>query len=810
MKKLYFTAIIAVIAIIQTFAQAPMNTDANIFGDVQSNGDHISFATILVQGTNITTATDATGHYKIINLDEGDYTIIAQTFGYKRSEQKVTVVEGKTVEVNFELEEDLIGLEEVVVSSDRDAVDRKSSNIIVNSLNKEVFNVTNSVSLAEGLDFTPGLRTENNCQNCGFTQVRMNGLDGPYSQILINSRPIFSGLAGVYGLELFPTNMIEKVEVVRGGGSAIFGGNAIAGTINIITKEPISNSFSLSSNISAAGLDQEELSFDRSLNFNASVVSDDLKSGLSLFGLIRDRDPYDVNGDGFSEEVLMENQTIGISTFYKPTTRTKLSLDLYRIHEFRRGGDQFEKLPHETLITEQLEHDIFGAGFAFDILTKSGNKYSVYTAGQTVDRASYYGAEGDRTAYGQTDDISMNSGLQYTSRFDFISNSKLIVGADHSYNQLEDIKLGADGADNTTISDQAVNTYGSFVQYELDFNIVKVSAGVRYDNYQVVDNAEDHDPISGNVIIPRANLLFNIVDGLQFRTSYARGYRAPQIFDEDLHIETSGLRRITHDNDPDLEQESSDSYSASFIYDNIFGTDKPVHFEFIAEGFYTMLNNPFVNEMGEPDEFGNVVFTRQNAESGALVYGVNLESSIAFSKNLMFRFGFTQQKSEYEEAQGWGEEYASVSKSFMRTPDSYGFLTAEFSPIDHLKLALTGTFTGSMLVPHFGGPTEEDIANMTPAEYAENEPIINAMYAEDIVQGEILEVTDAFLNMGAKISYDFQLKNFYKIRVNAGMENILDEMQHDHDRGVYRDAGYIYGPHRSRGVFFGLEIGTGI
>jgi outer membrane receptor for ferrienterochelin and colicins len=478
MKKLYFTAIIAVIAIIQTFAQAPMNTDANIFGDVQSNGDHISFATILVQGTNITTATDATGHYKIINLDEGDYTIIAQTFGYKRSEQKVTVVEGKTVELNFELEEDLIGLEEVVVSSDRDAVDRKSSNIIVNSLNKEVFNVTNSISLVEGLDFTPGLRTENNCQNCGFTQVRMNGLDGPYSQILINSRPIFSGLAGVYGLELFPTNMIEKVEVVRGGGSAMFGGNAIAGTINIITKEPISNSFSLSSNISAAGLDQEELSFDRSLNFNASVVSDDLKSGLSLFGLIRDRDPYDDNGDGFSEEILMENQTIGISTFYKPTSRTKLSLDLYRIHEFRRGGDQFEKLPHETLITEQLEHDIFGAGFAFDILTKSGNKFSVYTAGQTVDRASYYGAEGDRTAYGQTDDISMNSGLQYTGRFDFISNSKLILGADHSYNQLEDIKLGADGADNTTISDQAVNTYGSFVQYELDFNIVKLSAGV--------------------------------------------------------------------------------------------------------------------------------------------------------------------------------------------------------------------------------------------------------------------------------------------------------------------------------------------
>jgi outer membrane receptor for ferrienterochelin and colicins len=90
------------------------------------------------------------------------------------------------------------------------------------------------VTLSEGLSFSPGLRIENDCQNCGFSQVRMNGMEGPYSQILINSHPIFSGLAGVYGLELIPTNMIERIEVVRGGGSALYGSNAIAGTINII------------------------------------------------------------------------------------------------------------------------------------------------------------------------------------------------------------------------------------------------------------------------------------------------------------------------------------------------------------------------------------------------------------------------------------------------------------------------------------------------------------------------------------------------------------------------------------------------
>ena len=91
---------------------------------------------------------------------------------------------------------------------------------------------------AQGLNFQPGVRVETNCQNCGFQQVRINGLDGPYTQILIDSRPIFSALSGVYGLEQIPANMIERVEVMRGGGSALFGSSAIAGTINIITRSP--------------------------------------------------------------------------------------------------------------------------------------------------------------------------------------------------------------------------------------------------------------------------------------------------------------------------------------------------------------------------------------------------------------------------------------------------------------------------------------------------------------------------------------------------------------------------------------------
>lgn len=227
---------------------AQKKTDSNLNGHVinRNNNEHIPYINVSLKGTTIGTATDATGHYYLRNLPVGQFYIVVSGVGYKPMEQKISLEEGKTIEVNFEIEEDQILLNGVVVSANRNETNRKEASTIVNVISPKIFENTNSVCLAQGLNFQPGLRVETNCQNCGFQQVRINGLDGPYSQILIDSRPIFSSLAGVYGIEQIPTNMIERVEVVRGGGSAIFGSNAIAGTINIITKEPTTNSVTLS------------------------------------------------------------------------------------------------------------------------------------------------------------------------------------------------------------------------------------------------------------------------------------------------------------------------------------------------------------------------------------------------------------------------------------------------------------------------------------------------------------------------------------------------------------------------------------
>ena len=164
-----------------------------------------------------------------------------------------------------------VALDEVVVSANRNETSRRMAPTLVKVLDGGLFEARSAACLAEGLTFQPGVRVENNCQNCGSSQVRINGLDGPYTQLLIDSRPVFSALSGVYGLEQIPANMIERVEVMRGGGSALFGASAIAGTINIITKEPRRNSAQASHNLISAG---GTGSLDNVTSLNASLVTD--------------------------------------------------------------------------------------------------------------------------------------------------------------------------------------------------------------------------------------------------------------------------------------------------------------------------------------------------------------------------------------------------------------------------------------------------------------------------------------------------------------------------------------------------------
>ena len=766
-----------------------VNTDANIVGHVKSVDEHLPFVSIVVEGTTMGTVTDETGHYRLLNLQEGTWTIKAQTLGYKPITKKIFIKKGETKEVNFQLSPDVLNINEVVVTGDRNAKDRKESSVIVNTITSKLLTTMNAITLSEGLNFSPGVRMENDCQNCGFSQVRINGMEGPYSQILINGRPIFSGLAGVYGLELIPSNMIERIEVVRGGGSALYGSNAIAGTINLILQEPIRNSyqFGVNGGVNGVGIkDAGDPAQDYSVNANASVVSSDNKTGMSVYGFFRDKAPFDANGDGFSELPKMNNTTFGTRLFHRFGFRNKLTADFFNIKENRRGGDKFDYPEHESDIAEAVNHDMITGALTYEQFFRETDLWSVYVSGQLISRDSYYGAEQSLQDYGKTKGVTGVAGTQYNARFD---GTNLIVGLENRRETLNDKKLGYPDwenaiivnnriveiphTSNTLVADQTSNTFGIFGQYDVTWNKTNVSVGGRLDHYKVTDETTSGEEKEGNVISPRVTLKYDIQDYLQVRISYSKGYRAPQIFDEDLHIETSGSRQVIHQNDPDLKQETSHSTMASLDFNKQLGK---VSLGFLAEGFYTQLNDAFVNEYGAPDGNGVVVYTRTNAKGGATVQGVNLELNFVPGKSFSMKSGSTFQRSRYSEVQEFNE------KRFFRTPNSYGYLTLDWKPIANLGISSSSNYTGKMLIPYFGNT----LANPEEGELRESDP---------------------FFDFGMKVRYNIKL-NGAILQLYGGVKNIFNSYQDDFDRGVDRDPGYIYGPGLPRSIYIGIKIGN--
>lgn len=734
-------------------------TDANIVGHVidKESREHLGFITIFLKGTTIGTSTDASGHYYLKNLPEGQFTLVLKSLGYKTIEKKVTLKKGKTLEINFEAEEDQIALDAVVVSANRNETTRRLAPSLVNVLDSKIFETTHATCLAEGLNFQPGVRVENNCQNCGFQQVRINGLEGPYTQILVDSRPIFSALTGVYGLEQIPANMIERVEVMRGGGSALFGSSAIAGTINIITKEPLNNSAQLAHSLTMIG----GSSADNNTTLNASLVTADHKAGVYIFGQSRYRSAYDDDGDGFTELGNLDAKTLGFRSFLKTSDYSKLTLEFHNIHEFRRGGNLLDLPPHETDITEQTDHNINGGGLKFDLFsTDYKHRLNIYTSAQHTKRKSYYGAAHDANAYGSTTDMTFVGGAQYSYDFEqcLFMPAEFTGGAEYNYDDLHDQMLGY----NREIK-QTVHIGSAFLQNEWRNEKWSFLIGGRFDKHNLIDHV---------IFSPRANLRYNPTKDINLRMSYSGGFRAPQAFDEDLHITAVGGNVSIIQISPNLKEEKSQSLSASLDFYHRFGA---VQTNFLVEGFYTDLSDVFVLEEIGSDDKGNLTMERRNGQ-GAKVMGINLEGKMAYAW-MQLQAGVTLQRSRYKEPEQWSSTVTPQKKMF-RAPDTYGYFTSTFTPLKHFSASLTGTYTGSMLVQHLAGFVPEDCEVKTPD----------------------------FFDMNLKLSYDIPLYKSVTFQLNAGIQNIFNAYQDDFDKGPLRDAGYIYGPGTPRSYFVGCKI----
>ncbi len=309
-----------------------------------------------------------------------------------------------------------------------------------------------------------------------------------------------------------------------------------------------------------------------------------------------------------------------------------------------------------------------------------------------------------------------------------------------------------------------MHTTGAFVQNEWRSDKFNIIVGGRLDKHSMIDKP---------IFSPRANIRYSPNENVGLRLSYSSGYRAPQAYNEDLHIDALNNQSAVIVLDPDLKPEYSHSLSGSADLYHTFGS---VQTNLLVEGFYTDLDDVFTLTKAGEDEAGNIVKMRRNA-SGATVAGITSELKIGISNAFEVQLGYTFQRSRYDEPERWSDD-AEPQRRMFRTPDHYGYLTASADITRNFRASLFGNYTGRMLVQHNAGWIERDTDRLTPA----------------------------FWDMGLRFSYLFRLTNVISMQLDAGVKNIFDSYQSDLDFGPSKDSVYIYGPSLPRTYFVGLKF----
>ena len=664
-------------------------------------------------------------------------------------------------------------ISEVVITGTKTFKRKTESAVIVNILDSKTLNNLQVCNLSEGLKFQPGLRVETNCQTCNYTQLRMNGLQGGYSQILINGRPIFSPLMGLYGMEQLPVNMIEKIEVIRGGGSSLYGSSAIGGTVNVITKLPKKSGYEFSSFLQSI----DGKSNDFNITGNATLVSDSHNAGVTFFFNKRNRDFFDANRDNFSELPKLDLTSLGLTSFLKLGQNQKIEFSFSHLEEYRLGGEMADKLAYLRQQSEERTHRIWMASADYQLnFNQDKTILILYAALQNTKRNHYTGiypdsaeeirAHLENPPYGLSNTTTWQGGMQLNHDLANLFKRRHVItlGSEYISDEVQD-----EIASYRYKVDQHAKNWGSFVQSDWDLSDkLNILSGVRMDKHNLIDNL---------VFNPRLALLYKSNSSTQFRLSYGTGFRAPQAFDTDLHIAFAGggVSRVRLD--PNLKEERSQSISASVNYDKVWNK---VIAGFTLESFYTKLQNAFILENLGQDSFGEL-FEKRNGQS-ATVKGFTLELRANYNRKIQVETGGTLQNSEFENPVEYIQG-VEPRRLFLRTPNSYGFANISFTPDKIWSFNLNYVYTGSMEIAHFGG-------------------------AINFTQDQMV-VTKSFFELNCKLSYTLCLSKFkHDIEFFAGMKNMLNDYQNDFDLGKNRDSNYIYGPNMPRSFFIGIKLRT--
>ncbi len=798
--------LVLLLILTSALSNGQQKTDAMLFGDVKSvkSNEHIPFATIQVKGSSLGTLTDASGHFKLANLPVGMQTIIVRSVGFKTRELQVTMQKDKAIELFIDLEEDVMNLEQVVVTGTRTEHYIKDVPIRTEVITSEAISNKNASNLFQALEGTPGIRVENQCSYCNFSMVRMQGLGAEHTQVLINGQPMYSGLAGVYGLQQLATVDISRIEVVKGAGSALYGSSAVAGAINIVTKEP--------SFVPATTIETQIGNFGTNrFDVSSSMRNEKGNIGMTIFAQRYSEGVIDQTGDGNSlveagkadgisdrVETNLSNTGFGIfidNVFFK---NDKLTLRGKSVYEQRQGGtltDDYYKNPFtdgtENISTNRYEADLqyhkrisdnSEINFSFAFVNHNRN------ATNDSYLSDYLATHGDTAPDVREMRPYLASENSFSSTLTFSKIHKkhsFLIGIQAFIDRLSESGnyVVVDGMSNyygnsyKSTSSKSANEAGFFVQDEWAISKkLMLVPGIRFDYHNsgeeygtsiiVSDATFPKTSFTESSVNPRVAIKYEVNDRITIRANTGTGFRAPYGFSEDLHL-CSGSPRVWKSSE--LNPETSISYNLSGdYYGNKFKTSINI--------FRTDLKNKigFTDADAEVSALG-YDYQWKNIDD-AFVQGIEFSLTLSVIKNLQIGLDLTYNQGEYDNVrQEWvGTKYEYLSKKISRFPSTTGDLKLEYD-IKGWCFVFASSLQGRMYIDYYNEEVEIAIGDQT----------------------KIVE-TKPFTTYNARISK--QVKGF---KIFGGMNNIFNYLQPERHLD---DAAFLYAPVYGRLFYAGLTI----
>ncbi len=654
------------LTILILLAQIANAQTATLTGKVTTQNSPLEFANIIVQGTTVGVITDSVGNYTLKNISAGTYKLKASCVGYSKIEKSITVKDGDSLIVNFALANLLNSLNEVVVTGTQKSTRRLESPVNVEVYSPTYFKKNPTANIYEALQNVNGVRPQLNCNVCNTGDIHINGLEGPYTMVLIDGMPIVSSLSTVYGLSGIPNSLVERIEIVKGPASSLYGSEAVGGLINIITKKP-QNAAMFSADIFTTSWNElnADLGFKLKAGKKATILT-----GINYFNF---QNTIDKNKDNFTDMTLQNRTSIFQKWNFDRKENRLFSLAGRFMYEDRWGGDmKWNK-------TFRGGDSIYGESIYTSRYELLGN-YQLPTREKLMLSFSFNTHNQD-SRYGTTSYIAKQSISFAQLAWDkTIGKNDLLFGAAIRYTYYDDNTPATANADTISSKNKPQKIWlpGIFIQDEITIaKKQKLLLGVRYDN----------NSVHGNIFTPRIGYKYSINDKNIIRLNAGTGFRVVNLFTED-HAALTGARVV----ELKSELKPEKSYNANINYIKKIYTKNGAFIGLDGSIFYTYFNNRIVGDfLTDPNK---IIYGNLNGY--AVSKGITLNIDIAFSNGLKIITGGTLMENTLSQN--------TVTTQQLLTEKFTGTWAVSYSIKKiHLAIDYTGNVYSPMKLPTLGG-----------------------------------------------------------------------------------------------------------